>query len=152
MKHAVSGSVGHGAASVGLPTFTVVLGLSTEGSLIDLAFLGSGEWHTVRLELENGFWSFSGHVLDGVLIAKPIATFYGIVEMPSPVILMHVSKSSVDTTLSGNSVRSSWEQFRNTGGFIAGFTKSESSSESSATSSDNDGVVLVINNGIVSNK
>jgi hypothetical protein len=90
--------------------------------------------------------------LDGILIAKPITTFYGIVEMPSPVIFMHVSKSSIDTTLSGNSVGSSWEQFRNTSGFISSFTKSESSSETSATGSDNDGVVLVINNSVVSNK
>ena len=41
VQHAVSGSIGDSAASVGLTTLTPVLRLTTEGSLINLTLLGS---------------------------------------------------------------------------------------------------------------
>lgn len=47
VQHAVAGSVGDGAASIGLTTLAEVLRLTTEGSLIDLAVLRSRERHAV---------------------------------------------------------------------------------------------------------
>jgi len=41
VQHAVSGSIGDSAASVGLTALTPVLGLATECSLINLTLLGS---------------------------------------------------------------------------------------------------------------
>ena len=41
VQHAVAGSIGDSAASVGLTALSPVLRLATEGSLINLALLGS---------------------------------------------------------------------------------------------------------------
>lgn len=47
VKHRVTSPIGDAAASVGLSTFTIVLGLSSKGSLVDLSFSSAGERHTV---------------------------------------------------------------------------------------------------------
>ena len=60
--------------------------LTTEGSLVDLAVLASGEGETVVLQLTDGTGGFTAHVVDGVLVTEPIGTLDGIVEVPSPVI------------------------------------------------------------------
>lgn len=67
--------------------------------------------------------------------------------MPSPVILVHVSKSSIDTTLGGDSVRSSREKLGDTGCVEASLGKTESSSQTSTTGTDNEGIVLVVLEG-----
>ena len=99
MKHRVASSVSHSAASVGLTSLSVLSGLTSESSLVDLSLWSSGEWHTVRLELTDSNWSLSGHVLDGILISKPVTSFDSVIEVISPVILVHVSKSSIDSSL-----------------------------------------------------
>lgn len=51
VENGVSSSVSGSGATVGLATLAVLEGLSTEGALVNLAFLGSGEGNTVVLEL-----------------------------------------------------------------------------------------------------
>jgi hypothetical protein len=51
VKHSVARSVGGGGASVRLSTLAVVERLTTKGTLVDLALLGSREGETVVLEL-----------------------------------------------------------------------------------------------------
>jgi len=86
--------------------------------------------------------------MDGVLISEPIASLDGVVSVPSPIVLVHVSKGGVDTSLSGDGMGSGWEEFRNTGSFETLFDKTKSSSESSTTGSDNNSVEGVINHCI----
>ena len=95
----MAGSVGDGAAAVGLTSLSVVDGLSTEGSLVDLALAGTRERHSVGLELTHGDGSLSSHVLDSVLVTEPVGSLDSVVEMVSPVVLVHVAESSVDSTL-----------------------------------------------------
>lgn len=64
--------------------------------------------------------------------------------MPSPVVLVHVSESGVDTTLGGDSVASSREKLGDTGGVETSFGQTESCSQTRATSPNNDSIVLVI--------
>ena len=116
VQHRVSGTVSNSAAAVGLATLAEVRGLTSEGSLVDLAFASSAEGHTVGLELTHGNGSFSGHVLDGVLVTEPIGTFDSVVEVESPVVFVHVTECGVDSSLSGDRVRSSWEELGNAGG------------------------------------
>lgn len=73
------------------------------------AFLGSRERAAIVFQLNDGSWSLTGHVVDSVLITKPVGTLDGIVHVPSPVILVHVSESSIDTTLSRDGVTSCWK-------------------------------------------
>jgi hypothetical protein len=55
-----------------------------------------------------------------------------------------LSESSVDTTLSGDSVRSCGEKLRDTGSVETGFRKTEGGTQTGTTSTDDDGIVLVV--------
>ena len=102
VKHTVTSSVGHSAAAVSLTTFTEILGLTTEGSLIDLSLVSSAERHAVGLEFKNSLGCFLCHVVNGILVSEPVATLHCVVEVPSPVIIMHVTECSIDATLFKN--------------------------------------------------
>jgi ribosomal protein S6E (S10) len=53
VQDGVTCSISGGGTSVGLSTLAVLEGLTTERSLVDLSFLGSGEGNTVVLELTS---------------------------------------------------------------------------------------------------
>lgn len=63
---------------------------------------------------------------------------------------MHVTESGVNSSLGSDSVRTSREKLSDTSGFEASFSESESSAETGTTSSDDNSVISVINDGIVS--
>ena len=109
VQKGVSGSVSHAAASVSLATLAVFVRLSSKSSLVDLALGGPGERHAVIFEFQNGGGSFTGHVVNGILITQPIRSFNCVVHVPPPVIGLHVTKSGIDTTLSGHSVATGGE-------------------------------------------
>lgn len=54
MKEGVSSSVSHTAAAVSLTSSAVVITLTSECSLVDLAVLRTTKWHAVVLQLERG--------------------------------------------------------------------------------------------------
>jgi hypothetical protein len=62
---------------------------------------------------------------------------------------MHVAECGVDTTLGSNGVRTRGEQFRDTGSLETSLSKAEGSAESGATGTDDDRVVGVVDNGVV---
>ena len=99
MQHTMTGSISYCAASIGLSSFSPIDRLTTESSLVNFSFSGSGKWHTVGFKLKNSGRCFTSHVLNSILITKPITTLDGVIEMPSPVVLVHVAQSGVDTTL-----------------------------------------------------
>lgn len=39
------------------------------------------------------------HVVNGILVSEPIGSLHCVIEMPPPVILLHVSQSCIDPTL-----------------------------------------------------
>lgn len=151
VQHGVTGTIGDSAASVGLTTFAVLLRLTTKSTLVNLTLSGSAERHAVGLELSNSDGGLTSHVLDGVLISKPITTLHSIVEVPSPVVVVHVAEGCVDATLSGDSVRSSREQLGNASGLETSLGETESGSETGTTSTDNKGIVSVVNDSVVTN-
>jgi len=122
--------------------------LSSEGSLIDLSFRGTREWETIWLELEHCSWSFLGHVMDGILITEPIRTLDCVKEVPFPVVLSHVSEGCIDTTLSSDGVRTSWEQLGDTSSLETFLDETKSGSKTSTTGTNYDCIVSVVNNGV----
>ena len=101
--------------------------------------------------------------MDCVLITQPIRAFYGIVHVPSPVIFVHtvvyspqllleatynrynvLSQRSIDASLCGYRVTSCREQLRYTRGFEPRLRKPESCTETSSTSTDDEGIVFVV--------
>ena len=90
--------------------------------------------------------------MDSILVTKPICSFYGVIEVPFPIVSMHVSKSCVDSTLGSYCVGSSGEQFGNACSLETHFRETEGSSESSTACSNDDCVILVVNDRVVSNQ
>lgn len=79
VKESVTSSVGGSSTSVGLTTLAELERLTTEGTLVDLALVGSGEWQTKVLKLDDGSWCLSAHVLNGIGISQPVSTLDGVV-------------------------------------------------------------------------
>ena len=67
MQHGVPRPVSHTAATVSLSTLPVLVRLTYEGLLVDLALRCAGEWHTIVLQLYDSSMGLLGHVVDGVL-------------------------------------------------------------------------------------
>jgi hypothetical protein len=82
--------------------------------------------------------------VNSVLIAEPIRTLYGVVHVPPPVILVHVSERGIDTTLGGDGVRSSRKEFGNASSVESSLCQTEGSAQTCTSGSDNDGVVLMV--------
>jgi hypothetical protein len=60
-----------------------------------------------------------------------------------------LSECSVDTTLCSYGVRSGGEELGDTGRVEASFSKAEGRSQTGATSSDDNGIVFVIDDGVL---
>ncbi|KAH3663545.1 hypothetical protein OGAPHI_004946 [Ogataea philodendri] len=149
VQKSVTGSVCNGTSSVCLTTLTELLGLTAKGSLVNLSLLRSREWKTVVFQLDNRVWGFSCHVVDGVLVSQPVRTFDSVVHVPSPFVRVHVTESGVDTTLSCHSVRSGWEQFRDTGNFEALLGQTKRCSKTGTTGTNHDDIVFVVDDVII---
>jgi hypothetical protein len=94
VKNGVTRSVGGGGAPVSLSSLSELERLSTKGSLVDLALLGTREWDTKVLELymsapyeadpcrthlDDSVRCLSAHVMDSILVSEPIRSLDGIV-------------------------------------------------------------------------
>merc|ERR1719348_585299 len=104
VKKTVPSSVSNTAASVSLTSFAVLVALASKCSLIDLTLGGSAEGHSVVLQLNDSCWSLSCHVVDGILVSQPIRTLDSVVHVPPPIIGLHVTQSSINTSLSSHGV------------------------------------------------
>ena len=93
----MASAVSRSSAAVGLSTLPVLERLTTEGTLIDFALLGTREWHAEVLKLEGNVVTIhtlrkesrksgaahlndcprglTGHIVNCVLVAEPIRTF-----------------------------------------------------------------------------
>lgn len=155
----MSSSVCGSAASVCLSSLSKLLRLTSESTLVTarisqnsnlswfhlhLAIVCSREWASVVLQFDNRSWCFSGHVMDRILISQPIRSLDGIVHMPSPIVLVHVPQSGIDTSLCSYSVTSGWEELRYTGSVETSFGKTEGCSQTSSTGTDDNRIVLMV--------
>merc|ERR1719334_831063 len=152
VKHRMSGSVCDGTASVRLTSFAKFETLAAKRALVNLSFFGSAEGHAEILQLDDGLRGFARHVMDGVLISKPIRSFDRVVHVPPPIIFLHVSKSRVNSSLGGDGVGSRGEQFGDAGDVKSFHSQSKGGSESGASSANDDGIVSVIYNWIFARK
>lgn len=62
------------------------------------------------LKLDDRSWGLTGHVVNSVLVTEPVGTLDGIVHMPPPIILVHVTQSGIDTTLGSHGMASRREK------------------------------------------
>jgi hypothetical protein len=133
-------------------TLAILHGLSSEGTLVNFAFFGSGEGATVGFQLEDSFGCFLAHVVDCVLITEPVAALDSVVGVVTPVVFVHVAEGCVDAALCGHGMGAGREQLRNTGSFKALLNKSKGCAETGATCADDDGVEGVIDYSVLLEK
>ena len=79
VEHRMSSSVSSTGTSVGLPSLPKVQGLAAEGSLVDLAILSPREWKAIVFQLTDSLGGLPAHVLDSVLVPKPVTALDGVV-------------------------------------------------------------------------
>ncbi len=149
VKHSMTGSIGSGTASMSLASLSVLKRLSTKGTLVNLSIFRSGKGHSKGFKLNHRLGSLSAHVVNRILITKPITSLDSVVHVPPPIVLAHVSKSGVNSSLCRNGVGSRWEELGDTGRLESGFTKSHGSSQSTTTGTDDNGIVFVVYHSIV---
>lgn len=101
--------------------------MASEGSLVDLAFLVSGEGKAVGLKLIDGIRCLLAHIVDSILIPEPVTSLDCVVGVPAPVVVMHVAEGSIDASLGSYSVGAGGEEFRDAGSLEALLDQSESS-------------------------
>ena len=150
MEHRVASSVSHSAAAIGLSPGTEVLALPSKGSLVDLSLLGSGEGHSVGFQLQDSIRSFLGHVVDSVLISEPVRALNCVIEVPSPVVLVHVSQGSIDSSLSSNGMGAGREQLGQACGFESSLCEPEGSSQTGSSSAHHNCVIGVVDHCVSS--
>lgn len=96
------------------------------------------------LELNNGGGGLLGHVVDSVLVTKPIGTLDGIVHVPSPVVLMLVTEGGIDASLGGGSMATGREKLGETSGVESLLSKTDRGSKTGTTTTDDKGIILVV--------
>lgn len=116
-----------------LTTFSKVVALTTEGSLVDFTVGRSRKRHSVVLQLDDSLGGFASHVMDCILISEPIGSLDCVVHVPFPVVVLHVAESGVNAALSSDCVRSGGKKFCDYGCFKSFSDKAESCAQTGAT-------------------
>ncbi|MNJ34802.1 hypothetical protein D3C77_295270 [compost metagenome] len=137
----MTGTVGSCTGTGGLATFTVVLGLTTERTLIDTAGFGTRERQTHVIQLEDRSRAFLTHVFDSVLVTDVVGTLDGIVHVPAPVIVrVGRSDGAGDATLGRYGVRTGREDLGDHGSLVTTLSQLQRSAHAGTTTTNDDGV------------
>merc|ERR1719394_746316 len=68
MEETVTSSISHTATSMCLASFSVLVALTSECPLVNFSLRSSTERHSIVFKFNDSCWSFSGHVMDSILI------------------------------------------------------------------------------------
>ena len=149
VEDGVAGAVGGGAGALDR-ALAVVLGHAAEGALIDLALVGAREGHAPVFQLVDGLGGLADQIFDGVLVTQPVRPLDGVVHVPLPGILAHVAERGGDAALGRHGVGAGRENLGDAGDLEALLRRPEGRAEARAPGADDDDVVFVIDDLIVS--
>src|SRR5215471_5649379 len=110
----MTGAISSSATAPDRRTLAILTIMAAERALVP-AVLVSRKRHAVVLKLINCFGGSAAHVFDGILVPKPVGTFYGVVHMPTPIIGAAIAKGRGDTALRSNGVRPRRKHFADAG-------------------------------------
>ena len=148
MKHGVACAVGSGGTAVRLSTLAIMERLATECTLVDLAFLRTRKGQAVVLQLQHRVRRLTAHIVDGVLVTQPVRALDGVVHVPAPVILRHVTEGGIDTALRSHSMRTSGEKLGDTSGVKTTLSETESGTQTCTTGTHNNRIVFVLDHRV----
>ena len=113
VQHGMAGTVSGSTGAVSY-SFMIFKVLPAKRPLVDLAIIGSREWQARVLKFDYRRDCLLGHVLDRILITKPVSPLHRIEKVVAPVILNHVAERRIDTPLGRHGMRTGWKHFGNT--------------------------------------
>ncbi len=119
VQQGVTGTVGGRCGTSGLLA-TEILGLTTKRTLVDRPVIETGEGQPHVLQLIDSLGAGFAHVLDGFLITDVIGTFYRVIHMPLPVVVVGIAQRNRDPALGGDSVRTGWKNLGQQSAALAG--------------------------------
>ena len=143
VQHRVARAIGRRARAL-RDALAVMRGHAAEGPLIDATVFGAGKRHAVVLEFDDRGRRFLAHELDRVLVAEPVRSLDGVVEMEAPVVFAHVAERGADATLRGDGVAARREHLGDASRMEALLRQAERGTQACATRADHDDVVGVI--------
>ena len=120
MQHRMAGTVGNCAGTF-YRAFTVFGGVTAERTLINFAAFDAVKRHTHVFQFNHCFRRGATHKLNRILVAQPVGTFHGIVHVPVPTVLLHITQRGRNTTLRRYGMRTGREHFRQNGTIQTGF-------------------------------
>jgi hypothetical protein len=82
--------------------------------------------------------------VNSVLVSQPVGSLDGVVHVPPPVVLVHVSKGGVNSSLGGDGVRSGGEKLGDTSSVESGLGQTESRTKTGSSGSNDDSIVLMV--------
>ena len=120
MQHRMTGTVSNRAGTF-YCAFTVFGSMTAERTLINFPAFHAVKRHTHMFQLNHRLRRGATHKLNRVLVAQPVRTFHGIVHVPVPTILLHITQRSGNTALRRYGMRTGREHFRQNGTIQTGF-------------------------------
>mmetsp|Transcript_2453 Transcript_2453/g.7277 ORF Transcript_2453/g.7277 Transcript_2453/m.7277 type:complete len:379 (-) Transcript_2453:147-1283(-) len=152
VQQRVACAVGRARAAVRLPPLAVVERLPTEGALVDLPLFVAAEGQPVVLQLNDGLGRLAAHVLDGVLVAQPVAALDGVVGVPAPVVFRAVAQRSVNPPLCRHCVRARGEELCDARCVEAVLREADGSAQAGTARTHHHRIVLVVDDGVVAQR
>ncbi len=101
MQHGMSRTVGCRAGPL-YRLFAIVSGVAAKGALVNRPIGVAIKRHAHVFEFIDRPRGFAAHEFDGILIAQPVRTLDGVVEVIVPVVLVHVAQRCTDAALRGH--------------------------------------------------
>lgn len=74
-----------------LAPFPKIQHLSSESPLVYLAIFYPRERHSYIFQIVYRLWCIFRGIVDRVLVSQPVGPFHGVVKMPLPTILLHIT-------------------------------------------------------------
>ena len=99
VQESVTRTIRSGGTTTRLTSLSKLQRLTSERTLIDRSIRITRKGDTITLQLNHRSRSLTTHILNRILISQPIRALHRVVCMPTPVILTHISKGSIDTSL-----------------------------------------------------
>ena len=120
VQQRVTGTVGGGASALHR-LLAVVRRMAAKRTLVDGAVGVAVKRHAEVFQFIDHVRRLAAHEFDRVLVAEPVGTLDGVVEVIVPIVFAHVAQRSTDTTLRRNGVRAGGEHLGQHGHGEAGF-------------------------------
>ena len=147
VQHCVAGSIG-GRAGALRNALAVMRRHAAERTLIDVTVLGARKGDAVMFQLDYCTRRFLAHEFDRVLIAEPVRPLDGVVHVPAPVVLTHVSQCGADAALCSHRVAARRKNLGDARSGQPGLRQPERRAQPGSAGADHHDVISVVDEAV----